>query len=134
MQKLVDKRKRKAENTRRSYYDEDDESLDDFIVDDDGDEEEGDHYGRGARSGGRRYKDEDEGYDRDEIWQMFNRGKRRADFVIEDEDDSDMEATGAELFREEQRSLRVAREEDEAEERELKRRAEEKKRRKLRQQ
>lgn len=128
MQKLVDKRKRKAEMTRQTYYDEDDESLDDFIVDD----EEEDDYGRDSRS--RRYEDEDEGYDRDEIWKMFNRGKRRADFVIDNDDDSDMEATGAELFREEQRSLRVAREEDEAEERELKRRAEEKKRRKLRQQ
>lgn len=122
MQKLVDKRKRKAETTRRSYYDEDDESLDDFIVDDEGEEEEEDHYHRSNRSSGRRYQEEEEGYDRDEIWQMFNRGKRRADFVIEDDDDSDMEATGAELFREEQRSLRVAREEDEAEERELKRR------------
>lgn len=127
MQKLMDKRKRKAEQTRQAYYDEDDESLDDFIVDD-----EEDDYGRDNRS--RRYEDEDEGYDRDEIWKMFNRGKRRADFVIDNDDDSDMEATGAELFREEQRSLRVAREEDEAEERELKRRAEEKKRRKLRQQ
>lgn len=128
MQKLVDKRKKKAE-VRRGYYDDDDESLDDFIVDDDDEE---DDYGRGGqRSGGRGGSyDEDQGYDRDEIWKMFNRGKRRSDFVDVDDDYSDMEATGAELFREEQCSLRVAREEDEAEERELKRLAEEKKQRK----
>lgn len=130
MQKLVDKRKQKAEVVRRGYYDEDDESLDDFIVDDE-EEEEVEEYNRG-RAGRRR--DEDQGYDRDEIWQMFNRGKRRSDFINVDDDLSDMEATGAELFHEEQRSLRVAREEDEAEERELKRLAREKQLRKQRRQ
>lgn len=124
MQKLVDKRKKKAESVRKNYYDDDDdESLDDFIVDDE--EEEQDDYGRGGRHAGRR--EEDPGYDKDEIWQMFNRGRRRSDFVnVDDDSSSDMEATGAELYREEQRSLRVAREEDEAEERELKRLAREK--------
>lgn len=148
MQKLVEKRKKRADVVHsNSYYDnDDDESLDDFIVDDEDDEDDyhsarrgsnvgggrdgnGRGGGRGGGGGGGRYEEE-QGYDRDEIWQMFNRGKRRSDFVDVEDDLSDMEATGAELFREEQRSLRVAREEDEAEARELKRLAREKQLRK----
>lgn len=50
-------------------------------------------------------------YDRDEIWAMFNRGKKRLQFH-DDYDSDDMEATGAEIFEEEQRSKRRALEED----------------------
>lgn len=119
MKKLAEKQAQRKKKQESYMYDSG-EDMDDFIVDD----EDSDPV---------RYHSRDPGFDRDEIWSMFNRGKRRSDFVDADdfEDDSDMEATGAELFREEQKSLREARQEDEQEERELKRRAQEKKRRKL---
>lgn len=127
-----------------SRYEEYDEDMDDFIVDDeeegyievdDYDEEDGaDGYysnsrGRSRGSGGRR-RSADPGYDRDEIWSMFNRGKRRVDYIEDEDDLSDMEATGADLFKEELRSSRVARQEDDAEERRLKKLAMEKAKRK----
>lgn len=52
-------------------------------------------------------------YDRDEIWSMFNKGRKRSYYTqYDDEDSDDMEATGAEIFEEEQRSKRRAMEED----------------------
>lgn len=51
-------------------------------------------------------------YDRDEIWSMFNRGKKRSHFTQYDDDSDDMEATGAEIWAEEARSKRNALEED----------------------
>lgn len=52
-------------------------------------------------------------YDRDEIWAMFNRGKKRADYErYDDYDSDDMEATGAEILAEEMRSKRTAELED----------------------
>lgn len=52
-------------------------------------------------------------YDRDEIWSMFNKGRKRSYYTqFDDEDSDDMEATGAEILEEEQRSKRRAMEED----------------------
>lgn len=52
-------------------------------------------------------------YDRDEIWAMFNRGKKRADYErYDDYESDDMEATGAEILAEEMRSKRTAELED----------------------
>lgn len=70
----------------------DDDDLDSFIA---SDEEEEQQYRR----------DTEPDYDRDEIWAMFNKGKKRSYYERYDEYDSDdMEATGAEIFEEEQRS------------------------------
>ncbi|ANB12372.1 hypothetical protein AWJ20_623 [Sugiyamaella lignohabitans] len=97
---------------RQDDYDESDD--DGFIVDDE--EEE-------ARS-------RDVGYDRDEIWSIFNKGRKRQ--YYSDEDDlSDMEASGSQVFAEEQRSAIYGRREDDMEEQELQRRAEEKRRKKF---
>ena len=99
--------------------------LDDFIEDD-----EGEWSGRGGNAGGR-----DDGYDKDEIWAMFNRGKRRSDYNYYDdydEDDDDMEANEMEILEEEEESRKVARMEDKREEEWLKRHEMEKKRRKQR--
>ncbi|KAM0788233.1 hypothetical protein ACM66B_001387 [Microbotryomycetes sp. NB124-2] len=68
---------------------------------------------------------------RDEIWRLLGRDRSRD--VQRDafsDDDSDMEATGADVDREEQRAARIARQEDRNEEEKLRRRAEEKARRK----
>lgn len=128
MKKLLDKqKKRKTTSSRYDGIEEIDDEMDDFIVDDEDDDFIEDDRGY-SRSRGR--SRDEYGYDRDEIWSMFNRGKRRSDYVDDYEDFSDMEATGADVLMEEQRSARQAREEDEAEERELKRRALEKARRK----
>lgn len=55
-------------------------------------------------------------YDRDEIWSMFNKGRKRSYYErYDDEDSDDMEATGAEILEEELRSKRRAMEEDKRE-------------------
>lgn len=87
-----DKLRKKIENTkkrRRDYEEEEDDYDDDFVVDDEED------YGHG-----------DGGYDRNEIWAMFNRGKERSQFDYGDL--SDMEATGADVLDEEEESRRFA--------------------------
>lgn len=68
-------------------------------------------------------------YDRDEIWAIFNRGKKRQRFE-DDYDSDDMEATGAEILEEEMRSRRRAELEDRREWEEEQRRAAEKRKRK----
>ncbi|CAN6664649.1 protein Spt2p [Trichomonascus vanleenenianus] len=112
MPKLLEKQKRRQELERkrgRHYDDEDDDDLDDFVVDEDDEELE-----------------EDRGYDRDEIWKILGRG-RRAPRVWDEEDDlSDMEATGDQVLEEERRSALHGKRDDEAEEQELARRAKEK--------
>lgn len=70
-------------------------------------------------------------YDRDEIWSMFNRGRKRTYYNHEDSDSDDMEATGAEILAEEARSKRNALEEDRREQEEEKRLAALKRARKL---
>lgn len=56
-------------------------------------------------------------YDRDEIWSMFNRGRKRT-YYTGDSDSDDMEATGAEILAEEARSKRDALQEDRREQEE----------------
>ncbi|KAL7662417.1 SPT2 chromatin protein [[Candida] zeylanoides] len=68
-------------------------------------------------------------YDRDEIWAIFNRGKKRQRFE-DDYNSDDMEATGAEILEEEMRSRRRAELEDRREWEEEQRRAAEKRKRK----
>ncbi|GMM32909.1 Spt2 protein [Saccharomycopsis crataegensis] len=102
--KLEERKKSKdlRERQRKRYgdYDEDDydEEDDDFIVDDEEEEEYGSGYSR---------RGEDPGYDRDEIWAMFNKGKKRR-YNDDYDDESDMEATGADVFEEEERSFKYA--------------------------
>ena len=67
---------------------------------------------------------------RAEIRAMFGR-KGSGSRIVDSEDDSDMEATGFEMAREEARAAKLAKLEDEVEERRLEQRAREKKRRKL---
>ncbi|KAK4050079.1 hypothetical protein OIV83_003650 [Microbotryomycetes sp. JL201] len=69
---------------------------------------------------------------RDEIWRLLGRDRSRdiQRDMFSDDDDSDMEATGADVYREEQRAARIARQEDRNEEELLRRRAEEKAKRK----
>lgn len=93
-------------------YDDDDDDMDSFLASDEEEHRAGD-------------------FDRDEIWAMFNKGKKRSYYdTYDDYDSDDMEATGAEIFDEEQRSKRSALEEDKREMREEQRLAELKRRRK----
>ncbi|CAK9438999.1 uncharacterized protein LODBEIA_P32230 [Lodderomyces beijingensis] len=66
-------------------------------------------------------------YNRDEIWAMFNKGKRH--HYDYDDDSDDMEATGAEVFEEERRSKINADREDRLEQERLDRLAEQKRKR-----
>jgi protein SPT2 len=91
-------------------YGKEEYSSDDFIVDDDEEEAE-----------------EHVGYDRNEIWKIFGRNRQR--YEDYDDDLSDMEATGAEILREETRAEKSAKLEEKAEAERERRRIEEKKRR-----
>lgn len=113
------KRLEMKQQHRKRYYggeDEDEDDMDDFIDDDDDEEAE---YVK------------DHGYDRDEIWAMFNKGKRRSDYLDYDEDADDMEANEVEILQEEERASKMARLEDKREEKWLKMHEEEKSRRRL---
>lgn len=107
MDSLLEKQKR-----RRQRYEESDEEeyMDGFVVDDEEDEEAS------------------LGYNRDEIWKIF--GRRRRDDYADDDDLSDMEATGSQVLEEENRSTAQGQLDDKLEEEELKRLAMEKARRK----
>lgn len=83
------------------YDDEDDE--DDFIV-----------------------NDNDDQYTKGQIWNMFNKNKRYDDY---DDVDDDMEATGEEIFDEEERALKQAKLDDKREQMLLEKRAAEKRKR-----
>jgi protein SPT2 len=111
MPELVEKRNKILADRRRRHEDYDSD-LDDFIEDD-------------------LEQDVNEDYDRDEIWKMFNRGRSRAYYEKDYDDDSDMEATGSQVFQEENRSAFYGRREDDEEEKRLETLAD-KKRRKLR--
>lgn len=91
----------------------DDDDLDSFIASD----EEVDDVGAD--------------YDREEIWSMFNRGRKRVYYNGGDSDSDDMEATGAEILAEEARSKRDALEEDKREQAEEERLAALKRARKI---
>ncbi|KAK6459776.1 SPT2 chromatin protein-domain-containing protein [Scheffersomyces xylosifermentans] len=103
-------------------YDEDeDDDLDSFIASDE--EEEDQRYSRSAGND----------YDRDEIWAIFNKGRKRAYYDrYDDYSDDDMEATGADILEEEQSSRRKAELEDRREMEEEKRLAALKKAKKAR--
>lgn len=103
-------------------YEYDDSDLDSFIASED-DEEERDRYSR----------HDGQDYDRDEIWAIFNRGKKRNYYnrFDDDSDVDDMEATGADILEEEQASRRRAELEDRRELEEEKRLAALKRARKL---
>lgn len=62
-------------------------------------------------------------YDRDEIWSIFNRGRKRSHYEQYDSDSDNMEATGAEILEEEAFSKRLAVEDDRRELEEEQRRA-----------
>lgn len=109
---------RKRTNRPRAEEEDNGSDLDDFIEDD-------------TREVDDRYRPkQDAGYDRDEIWAMFNRGKRRSDYAFDDYEDDDMEANEMEILEEEEQARRMARLEDKREEEWLKRHEQEKKRRK----
>ena len=76
-----------------------------------------------------RSKSDDVDY-RAEIRALFSRN-RPSSRVVDSDDDSDMEATGFEMEREEARAARLARMEDQAEEKRLEEHAREKKKRKM---
>ncbi|AMD22246.1 HGL094Cp [Eremothecium sinecaudum] len=109
LRKILEKRKNFSNSKR---HDEDWSDLDDFIDDD---EEAG-----------------SEDYNRDEIWSIFSKGRKRR--YVDDYDDDkgidDMEANEMEVLEEEDYSARVARKEDKMEEAWLRKHENEKKNRK----
>lgn len=90
--------KRKQEQEYDEY--EEDSDVGSFIASDDEEEIE---------------QEVERGYNRDEIWAIFNRGKKRSHYEADDYDSDDMEATGAEILEEELRSKRRAELEDKKE-------------------
>lgn len=105
-------------------------SLDDFIVEDEDEPEENCDPGFGRPDQKRRERDP--GYDREEIWNLFRRGRpaaRTSYYDYDDDDDNDMEVSGIDILQEEQRSTLAARREDELMEAEERRRLEEKRKR-----
>ncbi|GCE98767.1 hypothetical protein ZYGM_004001 [Zygosaccharomyces mellis] len=110
--RLEAKRASKVQGPPQDEYESD---MDDFIEDDEED---------------RTAVERDPGYDRDEIWALFNRGKRRSDYAFDDGDEDDMEANEGEIIEEEERARKMARLEDKREEEWLKRHEMEKKSRK----
>lgn len=103
LRKKLDSIKKKRQGEAYGY--EDEEDLDDFIEDD----------------------EEEEGFNRDEIWAIFNKGKKRRNFE-NDYDSDDMEANEMEILEEEERATKMARLEDKQEEEWLKRHEQEKRR------
>lgn len=124
----------KQGRTQRGYSDLDEDSeLDEFIEDDEDDfvvDDEDEDNGYCKRSSKKRPHSRDAGYDREEIWRIMGRGKSRDSYYNNYEDDlSDMEATGADILEEEDRSAKRARMEDIKEQERERRLAEEKRRR-----
>lgn len=109
---------RKRHSRPQAREDEFESDMDDFIEDDTED------------MNGRHASRPDTGYNRDEIWAMFNRGKRRSEMAFDDYEDDDMEANEMEILEEEEKASRMARLEDKREEEWLKKHEQEKKRRK----
>lgn len=103
-----------------------DSELDDFIEDDEEEADMDDRY-RSSRK-------EAAGYDRDEIWAMFNKGRGRSHYRddYDDEDEDDMEANEMEILEEEEYATKMARLEDKKEEVWLKKHEAEKKKLKKR--
>lgn len=118
-EKIRKQLEQRKQQSRRPIRDEESESdMDDFIEDDTGEMND-------------RWASQHEAdYDRDEIWALFNRGKRRSEMMYDDYDDDDMEANEMEILEEEEKAGRMARLEDKREEQWLKKHEQEKKRRK----
>ena len=96
------------------YNDEYDSQDDGFIVDED---EEGENMAAAAKAARRQRRDYDnmrsQGYSKDEIWEIFNRGKKRSYYDrYDDYDSDDMEATGTEILEDEERTLKQAKLDD----------------------
>ncbi|CAR26511.1 hypothetical protein ZYGR_0H03240 [Zygosaccharomyces rouxii] len=108
--------KKNASRVQETQQDDYESDMDDFIEDD----EEEDRVAM----------EKDPGYDRDEIWALFNRGKRRSDYAFDDDEEDDMEANEMEIIEEEERARKMARLEDKREEAWLKKHEMEKKKRK----
>lgn len=122
----IKERLEKTKKRYERYNDEEDSELDDFIEDDEDDDS---RYYQRQRSD--RHND-NVGYDRDEIWAMFNKGKSRSDYVRRDyeedyDDFDDMEANEMEIMDEEDHATRMAKLEDKREEAWLKKHEAEKK-------
>ncbi|AGO14018.1 AaceriAGR161Cp [[Ashbya] aceris (nom. inval.)] len=112
LRKILEKQKSRKRSA--GEYEEDDSDLDDFIDDGDG-EEDGGSYG----------------YDKEEIWSIFNKGRRRLYQEDDDNDfDDDMEANEMEILEEEDYSSKVARREDKMEEEWIRKYERDKKKRK----
>lgn len=115
IRRQLEHRKRQSrQQTKEIEYESD---LDDFIEDD-----TSELYDIVSRGDGH--------YDRDEIWALFNRGKRRSDLMFDDYDDDDMEANEMEILEEEEKAGKMARLEDKREEEWLRKHEQRKKRRK----
>ncbi|CCF56544.1 hypothetical protein KAFR_0B02460 [Kazachstania africana CBS 2517] len=120
IRKELESRKKHKQGYRRNELDEEDSDLSDFIEHSDDD----DRYKRRTLT-----SYDDPGYDRDEIWAMFNRGKKRDPYAYDDYDEGDdMEANEMEILEEEEYARKMAKLEDKREEAWLRRREEEKKR------
>lgn len=115
LRKILAKRNQLKHGRSSNAYknDDDDDDLEGFIEDDD---EETDMSNAG--------------YDRDEIWAIFNKGKRRHDFY-DYEDGDDMEANEMEILEEEENARKMARLEDKREEMWLKKHEQEKRKRRI---
>lgn len=115
-ERLKQRRSKAAQDRGYAYNEDEDDDLSDFLVSD----EEGGVV--------------EDGYNRDEIWAMFNKGKKRKYYEYNDyeDDDYDMEATGADVLEEELRSRLDAEREDRREMEQEKQRALEKQKRKMR--
>lgn len=101
---------------------------DGFIVND---EEEEDGYDNDAEYRRRRRREkerqmESQGYNKDEIWEIFNRGRKRSYYDRDGYDTDDMEATGTEILEDEERTLRQAKLDDLKEQKLLEKKAAEK--------
>lgn len=93
------------------YGYEDDYEDDGFIVDEE--DEEDAFYAREKAKEKRAYDNmKSQGYSKDEIWEIFNRGKKRSYYDQYDDDSDDMEATGNEILEDEERTLKQARLDD----------------------
>ena len=101
---------------------------DGFIVDDEEEEgyEDDAEYHRKVRKEKER-RMESQGYNREEIWEIFNRGKKRNYYDRDVYDSDDMEATGTEILEDEERTLKQAKLDDLKEQKLLERKAAEKK-------
>lgn len=89
-------------------YDYDSED-DGFIVDDDDDVSAQEAYANDIK---RYNKMKSQGYSKNEIWEIFNRGKKRNYYDLDYDSADDMEATGSEILEDEERTLKQAKLDD----------------------